>query len=50
MTETTPSITKGLPNHAVEAGCSLVRPVFYYVIVPGGRALPGAVPHLDRSQ
>jgi hypothetical protein len=39
-------------NKAVEATaprrCRLVRDMFHYVIVPGGAALPGAVPHLDR--
>jgi hypothetical protein len=40
------------PNHQVEATApragSLVRHMFYYVIVPDGAALPGAVPHLGR--
>jgi hypothetical protein len=40
-------------NHQVEATAPragrLVRPMFYNVIVPGGAALPGAVPHLGRS-
>jgi hypothetical protein len=39
-------------NHAVEATaprrCSFDRPMFYNFIVPGGAALPGAVPHLGR--
>jgi hypothetical protein len=42
-----------LPNNQVEATapsrCSLVRGMFYYVIVPGEAALPGAVPQLSRS-
>jgi hypothetical protein len=29
--------------------CSLVRPMFHYVIIPVGASLPGAVPHLGRS-
>jgi hypothetical protein len=40
------------PNHQVEATAPragrLVRHMFYNVIVPGGAALPGAVPHLSR--
>lgn len=41
------------PNQAVEATaprrCGFVCHMFYYVIVPGEAALPGAVPHLRRS-
>jgi hypothetical protein len=40
-------------NQQVEATaprrCSFDRDMFHYVIVPGGAALPGAVPHLGRS-
>jgi hypothetical protein len=40
-------------NQQVEATapsrCRLVRDAFYNVLVPGGAALPGAVPHLGRS-
>jgi hypothetical protein len=43
----------GLPNQTVEATapsrCRFVRHMFYYVVVAGGAALPGAVPHLGRS-
>jgi hypothetical protein len=53
MTETTQSVTKGLP-HAVKATarrrCSFVRPMFHYGIVSGGASLPGAVPHQDRRR
>jgi hypothetical protein len=39
-------------NHQVEATapsrCSFDRDKFYYVIVPGGAPLPGAVPQLSR--
>jgi hypothetical protein len=40
------------PNQTVEATAprrfSFVRHEFYNLIVPGERALTGAVPHLDR--
>jgi hypothetical protein len=43
----------GRSNKTVEATapprCSFARPVFHYIIVPGGAALTGAVPHLERS-
>jgi hypothetical protein len=46
-------MTTTLANHAVEATAPragrLVRPMFHYIIVPGGAAFPGAVPHLGRS-
>jgi hypothetical protein len=39
-------------NKTVEATaprrCSFDRSEFYNIIVPGGAALPGAVPHLGR--
>jgi hypothetical protein len=39
-------------NQVVEATaprrCSFVRHEFYNLIVPGGAAFPGAVPHLGR--
>jgi hypothetical protein len=45
--------TKGSPNQQVEATaprrCSFDRHMFYYVIIAGGAALTGAVPHLSRS-
>jgi hypothetical protein len=41
------------PNHQVEATAPrrfrFARHGFYNIIVPGERALPGAVPHLGRS-